>query len=118
MLTFLLLGLSTKDISSDPAITIMTDGCEFFDTKGDIISKFGMVRTLYFEDHTVVTCASYIENVEKMSLEYTFNKNPETVPTQCVHKSWATSEWSEFINPNGNMILQCVFSGHSLGNQQ
>lgn len=109
----LILISGVKEGVSDSNVSIFGEMCQFFDSAGNIIKETGIVRTNYFKDQMIVTCASHIENTEKLGFEYSSHSNPTKETVHCNYKSMTTPDWNQYINPNGNMILQCIFNSQN-----
>lgn len=88
----------------------MTDtSCSYFDDDGIHVNDYSIVRTIYSPDKISLVCVFSGLKQNDNVVVYDANENPIGDGVTCRYQSNQTYDWSQFVNPNGMIIIQCIF---------
>lgn len=89
---------------------VMTDmSCSYFDDMGIHVNDYVIVRIIYSPDKISLVCVFSSLNQNNNTIVYDTNENSIRDGIACKYQSNQTFDWSQFVNPNGMTIIQCIF---------
>lgn len=95
--------------SASSELLMTNTSCSYFDESGIHVNDYSIVRTIYSPDKVSLVCVFSSLNQNNNTIVYDTNDNPIGDGIACEYQSDQTYNWSQFVNPNGMTIIQCIF---------